>query len=73
LCSLKQDGTFVISKVTDNFVKQKVSAGEIVSKITKALGGNGGGRPQFAQGMGKTQNKIDDILLEIEKELVKGI
>ncbi len=70
LCSMKKDGSvFVTSKVSDNASK-KVQAGKIVGNITRALGGNGGGRPQFAQGTGKTQDKIDDILLNTQQEII---
>ena len=71
LCSMKKDGSvFVTSKVSDNSSK-KVQAGKIVGNITRALGGNGGGRPQFAQGTGKTQDNIDDILLNTQKEIIE--
>ncbi len=69
LCSMKKDGTvFITSKVSDNLIN-KISAGNIVSKIAKALKGNGGGRPQMAQGMGKTQEGIEDILLKTEQDI----
>ena len=73
LCSLKDDNTvFVIAKVSDNLTK-KVQAGNITSNITKALKGNGGGRPQMAQGMGKTQDGIDDILIEVQNEIFEAL
>ena len=73
LCSMKKDGTvFVTAKVTESLIK-KVSAGKIVGEITKALGGNGGGKPQMAQGMGKTQNNIDDILLKIKEDIINSL
>ena len=69
-CSMKKDGTvFVSAKVTDGLTS-KVQAGKIVSEITKALGGNGGGKPQMAQGMGKTQQGIEDILLKVEQDIL---
>ena len=72
-CSMKNDGTtFIIAKVSDGLTKT-IQAGAIVSKIAKALGGNGGGRPQLAQGMGKTQEGIDDILLEIDSILSSSL
>lgn len=72
-CSMKKDGTvFVIAKVSDDLV-QKTSAGKIVSEITKALKGNGGGKPQMAQGMGKTQEGIDDILLKVEQDIINSL
>ena len=73
LCSMKKDGTvFVIAKVSDSLTK-KVQAGKIVSTITKALNGNGGGKPQLAQGMGKTQEGINEILLKIQDEIITSL
>ncbi len=73
LCSLKKDGSvFITAKVSDKLTKA-VQAGKIVGEIARSLQGNGGGRPQFAQGVGKTQDKIDDILLNIQQEIVKSL
>ena len=70
---MKKDGSvFVTTKVSDSLVK-KVQAGKITGEITRALGGNGGGRPQFAQGTGKTQAGIDDILLKTQEEILSAI
>ncbi|MBR2068792.1 MAG: alanine--tRNA ligase [Candidatus Gastranaerophilales bacterium] len=70
LCSMKEDGTvFITTKVSDN-ISKKVQAGKIVGNIARALGGNGGGRPQMATGMGKTQNGIDDVLLNTQNEII---
>ena len=69
LCSMKKDGTvFVSAKVSDSLIK-KVQAGKLVAEITKALGGNGGGKPQMAQGMGKTHDGIDEILLKVQNDV----
>ena len=70
LCSMKPDGSaFVISKVSDGFVKRGISAGAIVSEVTKAMNGKGGGKPQLAQGAGKDTSNINEILLNIEKTI----
>ena len=45
----------VVCGVTDNIVDQ-ISAKDIVSNICKAINGRGGGRPDFAQGAGETEN-----------------
>ena len=72
-CSLKKDGSvFVVSKVTDKLAN-KIQAGKLVGEITRALGGNGGGKPQFAQGMGKTQQGIDDVLLKVEEDILNQL
>jgi alanyl-tRNA synthetase len=55
----------IVSAVTEDLVKEKVSAGEIVKNISTALGGSGGGRPELAQGGGKNSEK----LFEIERNL----
>ncbi len=73
LCSIKKDGTvFTIAKVSDSLTK-KVQAGKIVSNITKALKGNGGGKPQLAQGLGKTQEGINEILLKVQDEIKSSL
>jgi len=45
----------VVCGVTDNIVDQ-ISAKDIVSNICEAINGRGGGRPDFAQGAGETEN-----------------
>lgn len=73
LCSLKHDKTvFITVKVSDDLT-DKIQAGKIVSELAKALGGNGGGKPQMAQGLGKTQDGIDDILLKLQEELTSKL
>ena len=61
--------TTVTVKVSDNFVKQGINAGKIVSEISRATGANGGGRPNFAQGGVKDRTKLDEILTKVEKEI----
>lgn len=62
-------GTSIFVKVSDNFVAKGVNAGNIVKEIAAATEGKGGGRPQFAQGAVKNQDKIDAVLTEIENKL----
>lgn len=73
LCSMKKDGTvFVLAKVSETLVN-KVQAGKIVGEITRSLGGNGGGKPQMAQGLGKTQDGLEDILLKVEQDIMNSL
>ena len=73
LCCKKEDGSaVVISKVTDAFVKAGIQAGAIVSKITKLMGGNGGGKPNMAQGSARDITNAIQILSDLENEL-KGV
>ena len=68
LCSKKPDNAgFVIAKVSDGFVKKGISAGNIVSEITKACDGKGGGKPQMAQGSAKNISKIKRKFLKKSK------
>lgn len=60
-------------KVSDDFVKAGINAGNIVKQIAEATEGRGGGRPNFAQGGGKNAEKLDEILLAIKKEIKKKI
>ncbi len=73
LCCKKPDtGAVVIAKVTDGFVKAGISAGTIVSKITKLMGGSGGGKPAMAQGSAKDITNAAAVLSELEDE-IKGM
>ena len=47
-------------------VGRGVNAGVIASSIAKALGGGGGGRPNFGQGGGTQVDKVDDALKAVE-------
>lgn len=60
-------------KVSDDFVKAGINAGNIVKQIAEATEGRGGGRPNFAQGGGKNAEKLDEILLAIKEEIKKKI
>ncbi len=53
-----------------NFIAKSnsfINAGLIVKDASISSEGNGGGSPTFAQGGGKTTDKIDDIIEHIEK------
>ena len=68
-CKKPEGGAVVISKVSDNFVKAGISAGAIVSKITKLMNGNGSGKPNMAQGSAKDITNVIQILADMEKEI----
>jgi len=55
---------------TVNFIAKSscfINAGLIVKDASISSNGNGGGSPKFAQGGGKTTEKVDDIIKHIEK------
>ena len=62
---------FIMVKADDSFVKLGVNAGKIVGKIAQATGGKGGGRPNFAQGAGKSAENLDNVLKEVNEELLR--
>ena len=66
---VKADKLGICVKVSDEFVKKGINAGKIVAEIAEATGGKGGGRPNFAQGGGKDESKLDDVLLKIKNDL----
>ena len=55
LLNVQGNKVAVVCGVTDNIVDQ-ISAKDIVSNICEAINGRGGGRPDFAQGAGETEN-----------------
>ena len=70
IVSQKPDNTgMVMVRVSDNFVKQGINAGKLVGEIAKQCGGNGGGKPNFAQGGAKDLSNINEILAEVENKL----
>jgi len=64
----KTDKVSFAVKVSQDMLKT-YHAGNIAKKISAALGGGGGGRPDFAQAGGKFPEKIDGIIKNIEKYL----
>ena len=63
----------IMAKVSENFVKKGFNAGKIVSEIAKKCNGNGGGKPNFAQGGAKDLSNINQILEEIENNLINQL
>lgn len=59
---LASDKVIFLCKVTPDFVKKGVHAGNIVREVAKAAGGNGGGRPDMAQAGGKISEKAVEAI-----------
>ncbi|NPA11903.1 MAG: alanine--tRNA ligase [Epsilonproteobacteria bacterium] len=49
-----------------------VSAGELIKEFAPIVGGKGGGKPDFAQGGGKDENKIDELIQKAKEKLIGG-
>jgi len=67
LGSILDDKIVFVSAVTDDLTKKGYHAGNIVKNVAQIAGGNGGGRPNFAQAGGKNLAKLDDALTSVSK------
>jgi len=56
----------LVVKVTDDLVKNGISAVPIVRGISKTVDGGGGGRPNMAQAGGKNPDRLDEALKNAE-------
>ena len=63
LMNIKEDKSINFIAKSNSFV----NAGEIVKDASLRSEGNGGGSPKFAQGGGKTYDKVEEIVKHIEK------
>ena len=74
--ALKVDGNlvFVADKLEDKVIfmckTNKYDAGALVKKAAMMLGGNGGGRKDFAQAGGKDVTKVDEVMAQLKGELL---
>jgi len=57
----------LLASVSDDLIKQGLSAGKIISEIAKMVDGGGGGRDQMAQAGGKAPAKLDEALSHAKK------
>jgi alanyl-tRNA synthetase len=63
----------VVLVATNEAARSKgVNAGKLVRSAAQILGGNGGGKPDFAQGGGSDNLKIDEALASLSRE-VEGL
>ena len=76
-----KSGVAIIINVIDNKVAvvcgvtedrtSNISAGDVIKALTESLGGKGGGRPDFAQGAGQTNN-VNEFVTSIT-DIVKSV
>lgn len=62
---LASDGKASLVAVVSQDLQGRLHAGKIVKKAAELVGGNGGGRPDFAQAGGKNPEKLDGALQEV--------
>ncbi|MFH1681561.1 MAG: alanine--tRNA ligase-related protein, partial [Candidatus Eisenbacteria bacterium] len=56
---------FLVGMVSRDLVGRGLSAGDLVGRAARLVGGRGGGKPTFAQAGGKEPEKLADALREI--------
>ena len=61
-----RDKVTLLAGLSQTLVEQGLSAGKWIAPVAQAVGGSGGGRPDFAQAGGKMPEKMDQAL-EIAK------
>ena len=67
-----QDKINLVCSVSDNLIKEKnISAGKIISKIAKELGGGGGGKPHLATAGAKDVLKLEKVLADFKSNFSK--
>ncbi|NMB54373.1 MAG: alanine--tRNA ligase [Leptolinea sp.] len=69
--SIIEGRPLLIASVTDDLVKKRINAGEIVRTISKEIDGSGGGRPNLAQAGGKNPAGLQKAL-ELVMPIVKS-
>ena len=62
---VKDKVSFIIS-ITDDLVKRGLSAGDLAKEMAKSVDGSGGGKPAFAQGGGRSVEKLEEAFGKIE-------
>lgn len=62
LGAVVEDKVNLVAMVTDDLVRQKLHAGNLIKEVAKLTGGGGGGRPQMAQAGGKDPGKLAEAL-----------
>ena len=71
LASVNGDAVAFVVGVTADLVKNRgLHAGKIISELTQLADGRGGGRPELAQGGGKSPSKVN-AAIEAATEIIK--
>lgn len=65
LAAKNASGLNLLVAASKGLVKEGINSGNIVRNIAKALGGNGGGRPDMAMAGAKDVDKVNDVFQKI--------
>lgn len=66
LASVSGEKIYFVSSVSKSLIKNGIKAGDIVKFVAQKTGGNGGGRPDFAQAGGKDIDKLEQAMKDVE-------
>jgi alanyl-tRNA synthetase len=72
LINIDEDKFSFVTSLTQDAVKRGYSAGKIAKVFASIAGGSGGGRPELAQGGGKDVSKLEQVLADLSKFIIKG-
>jgi alanyl-tRNA synthetase len=59
----------LVATFSPSVVKKGVQAGKLVGTIARMCGGNGGGRPNFAQAGGRQPEKLEEALEKAREDI----
>ena len=65
LASRAEGKVVLIAAATDDLVARGLHAGNLAGEVARAVGGGGGGRPDFAQAGGKDTGALPDALAKV--------
>ncbi len=67
--SVSNDKVLFVAKANDEINKKGIMCGNLVKKASMLCGGNGGGRPDFAQAGGKDITKVDEVFKLVKESI----
>jgi alanyl-tRNA synthetase len=70
LISAVSSNKVVITVSSSKAYSVKIKAGDLARETAKIVGGNGGGRPDFAQAGGKDPSKMEEAL-KMAREMIE--
>lgn len=75
LASSTPEKAIFVGMATKDVVQKGINMGAVIKEVCKVSEGNGGGRPDMAQGTGKNPSKVEEALnkaIDIVKEQLKN-
>ncbi|MDP3804886.1 MAG: DHHA1 domain-containing protein, partial [Candidatus Omnitrophota bacterium] len=73
LATVADDKASFIVSVTEDLVRKDIRAGDLAKELAGLIDGSGGGKPNFAQGGGKSPAKLESSLEKIVEIIAKKL